>query len=134
MNLTASPRWSGLGTLGDERRSRWLVELLHDLRHAALLLKQSPAFSAVGIATIALCIGANSAVFGAVYAILFRPMPFDHPDQLYVLDASYRGARREFTSIADAADWRALNHVFTELAAMHGAGASLTTPSGPEFV
>jgi putative ABC transport system permease protein len=101
----------------DRKGSWWLVELARDFRHAARLLKQNPAFTAVGIATVALCIGANSAVFGAVYAILLRPLPFDHPEQLYVLDASYRGAGREFTSIADAADWRALNHVFTHLVA-----------------
>jgi hypothetical protein len=56
-----------------------------DLRYAARMLRQAPAFTAVAVIVLAIGIGANSAIFSLFDAVLLRPLPFDHPDELMML-------------------------------------------------
>lgn len=64
----------------------WLVRIISgatgDLRHAARLLVKSRAFTAITLLTLALCIGANTAIFSVVYALLLKPLPFPHPERI----------------------------------------------------
>ena len=108
--------------------------VIQDLQYGARMLRRAPLFSGVAILTLSLCIGANSALFSVINAVLLRPLPFERADELYVVNSTYQGARREFTSFSDFADWRARSRAFTHMAAIRGEGFSITTPSGPQHL
>ena len=110
------------------------AQVIQDLQYAARMLWRAPLFSGVAILTLSLCIGANSALFSVINAVLLRPLPFERADELYVVSSTYQGVRHEFTSFSDFADWRARSRVFTHMAAIRGEGVSITTPSGPEYL
>jgi len=81
-----------------------------------------------------MAIGGNSTLFGAIYSVLLRPLPFDRSEELYVVSSTYQGGRREFTSFTDFSDWRTRNLTFSQMGAYRGDAAAVTMPSGPEFV
>jgi putative ABC transport system permease protein len=111
-----------------------MTSVIDDLRYAARVLSRSPLFTIVAIATLALGIGANSAMFSIIDAVLLRPLPFERSEDLYVVAATHQGTRREYTSFTDFTDWRARNGVFSHMAATRGDAASVTTPDGPEYL
>lgn len=108
--------------------------VIQDLQYAARMFRRAPAFASVAILTLSLSIGANSTLFSVINAVLLRPLPFERPEQLYVVCSTYQGVRREFTSFSDFADWRVRSRAFTQMAAIRGGGADVTTPEGAEFL
>ena len=105
-----------------------------DLRYGLRTLRKSPGFAAAAVGILALGIGANSALFSVVDAVLLRPLPFPEPGRMMRLQetpppptASLRAA-----SPADYFDWRAQSHSFAALAAYRGGSLTLTGGQGPE--
>ena len=107
-------QWRGLmsDTVGSPGSLFRLDSLLQDARYAVRTLSRSPAFSVVALLALALGIGANTAVFSVVNAVLLRPLPFAEPDRL-VMVFNYRP--RGSASIADFLDWRARSRSFQSL-------------------
>jgi putative ABC transport system permease protein len=96
---------------------RWHEQLWRDVRYGLRMLAKNPGFTAVAILTLALGIGANTAIFSVVNVVLLRPLPFGEPDRLVSVVSMRRGNVPDNASYPDFADWRAQNHVFSEMAA-----------------
>jgi MacB-like periplasmic core domain len=103
----------------EERRGFWLETLWADVRYGLRMLRKSPGFTIVAILTLALGIGANTAIFSVVYAVLFRPLPYANPQQLVVVFSAkpQEGIAMTGVTYPDFEEWRRQNHVFSEMAA-----------------
>ena len=99
------------------RAGRILEDFASDVRFAFRTLAKSPGFTAVVVLTLAVGIGANTAIFSVVNAVLLRPLPFVAPDRLMSVASMRRGNVPDNASYPDFADWRAENHVFSEMTA-----------------
>jgi putative ABC transport system permease protein len=93
--------------------------LLRDLRFAVRSLAKHPTFAAVAVITIALGIGANTAIFSVVNGVLLQDLPFSQPEELVRIWSTNmeRGVPREFMSPPDIADYQSLNQTFADVAA-----------------
>src|ERR1700738_5281419 len=108
--------------------------LFRDIRYAVRSLLKRPGFAAIAVVTLALGIGANTAIFSVVNAVLLRPLPFPDPDRLVMVweDASFAGFPRNTPAPANYADWKAQNQVFSEAAALDERSFNLTADGEPE--
>jgi len=109
--------------------------LWQDLRYGARLMLKNPGFSLIAVLTLALGIGANTAIFSMVYSILLRPLNYPESDRIVTLweDHTRRGGPlREWTSPPGYQDWREQSTVFSHSAAMTGWGPTLTEAGEPE--
>jgi putative ABC transport system permease protein len=104
----------------------WLEQLLRDIRFALRLLWKTPGYTAVAILTIALGIGANTAIFSIFYATLLAPFPYPEPDQLVVVWTSVDGNRRS-VSTGDYLDWKRESKSFQILGAVSGEQFNVST-------
>lgn len=110
--------------------------LAADLRYAIRLLRKSPVFAAVAITTLALGIGATTAIFSTVDAVLIRNLPYTDPDRLVMVweDASFMGIPLDTPAPGNYFDWVRRTHSFTSMAATRGSSSSLTGDGAPEQV
>jgi putative ABC transport system permease protein len=112
--------------------------LVQDLRFALRLLRKSPAFTAVAVLALALGIGANTAIFSVVNAVLLRPLPYDHPDHLVKLWTKFVGIglpnNQNWVSAPEFADFVQLNQSFSHIAALSGDSFNIVTGGLPERV
>jgi predicted permease len=114
----------------------WLEQLLQDVRFGLRMLRKNPGFTAVAAVTLALGIGANTAIFSVVYAVLLKPLPYTHPEQLFSAFQSNKqqGIEETGCSYLNFEDWRAQNHVFSELAGTVAHQLTLTGRGEPTVV
>ena len=99
----------------DARGVRFIEEFFHDIRYGKRLLAKNPGVTLIAILTLALGIGANTAIFSVVSAFLLRPLPYGNPDRLVMVDSRHRGQSLG-VSFVDFEDWRQQNHVFDDIA------------------
>ena len=108
---------------------------LHDLRFAYRMLRKNPGFAVVTVLALALGIGANSAIFSVVNALLLKPLPYKIPERLVTVWQDHRargGPEREWASPDNFLDWRDRNTVFDSVSALAGWGPTLTGEGEPE--
>jgi putative ABC transport system permease protein len=109
----------------------------HDLRYGARVLLKRPGFTLIAVLTLALGIGANTAIFSVVQAVLLRPLPFREQERLVVAWKSEATTSHSFVelSIPESNEWRSQSRVFEHLAAMttsvYGFGYTLTVRGEP---
>jgi len=117
-------------------RSGMNVEsIVRDLRLAVRLLWRAPAFTFAAVLTVALGIGANTAIFSVVHALLLKPLPYPDPDRIVTVWQDMRargGPEREWATPGNLADWRAEKGLFASAASIRGWGPTLTGGTEPE--
>src|SRR5204863_6839481 len=111
---------------------RSLRMLLQDLRYALRMLAKQPGFTAIAVLTLALGIGANTAIFSIINSVLLRPLPYPNADRIMVLNES-SGPGQDFSvALPDYFDWQNDNAVFEHLACTHKESRNLSGILGRE--
>ncbi|MGO8786479.1 MAG: permease prefix domain 1-containing protein, partial [Terriglobia bacterium] len=95
----------------------WLEQIWQDIRLGLRMLAKNPGFTAVAALTLALGIGANTAMFSVVDAVLLEPLPYAHPEQIVQVMEKHPDGQRHLTSTLDFLDWKNQNTVFESMAA-----------------
>jgi putative ABC transport system permease protein len=118
---------------------RWLADLVQDVRYGLRLLGKNPGFTAVCILTLALGIGANTAIFSIVEAVLLRPLPFHEPERMVRLfhvppQKSFPGMSIFAISPANFLDWKAQSHSFEAMAAYRPQPMTISDAANPESI
>ena len=119
----------------DARGVMWLANAWHDVQYGMRLMRRAPGFAAAAILTVALGIGATTAIFSVVYGVVLQPLPYREPGRLVNLwsTAFKRGLPRANVGMANVYDWKARNHVFEDIAALRAvANFNLTGQGEPE--
>ncbi|HET6208103.1 MAG TPA: ABC transporter permease [Terracidiphilus sp.] len=110
-----------------------MQKLLQDVQYAIRQLIKAPVFTLTAALTLALGIGANTAIFTVVYATLLAPMPYPEPDQLVMVWSKIQDFHN-VTSAQDFLDWKSQSTVFQDLNAWSGGNFNLATKEEPEYL
>jgi putative ABC transport system permease protein len=120
---------------GREARGLSLFDtLFQDLRYSLRMLRKSPGFTAVALLTLAMGIGANTAIFSVVYSVLLEPLPYKDPSKLIFLNETTPRVGSVTLSYLDFLDWRSQSATFSQIAALHRVGFNLAGVSQPERI
>lgn len=120
----------------DERRPRRLETLWQDVGYGARILRRNPGYATLAVLTLALGIGANSAVFSIVYGVLLRPLPYENGDQLVALrqPAIRAGVSDARFSVREIEDYRAQNRTLAGIVEHHSMTFTLFGGAEPELI
>lgn len=105
-----------------------------DLRYGARMLLKKPGFTLIAIMTLALGIGANTAIFSVVNAVILRPLPYAEPERIVRMYGKFSQGNQAATSPPDFLDYRAQNRTFEEFAAVMSSSFNLTGGAEPERI
>jgi predicted permease len=142
----ADARYSALRSFGGldrmketyrERSTFAFVETMaQDLRYAVRTLRKSPGFTMTSVAVLALAIGANTATFSVLNAVLLRPLPYRSPERLAILwtEDRTRNFREGRSALWDAEEWRGQNQSFADMATFDSVSTTLTGVDGVEQI
>lgn len=108
--------------------------LFQDARYGLRMLRKAPGFTAVAVLTLALGIGANTAIFSVVYAVLLRPLPFKDPARLVMLNETTPRVGTVSVSYPNFLDWRSQSHTFSQMAGVTAVGFNLAGVTQPESI
>src|SRR6266545_2640004 len=110
--------------------------LLQDLRYGARMLLKKPGFTLIAVLTLALGVGANTAIFSVINSLMLRPLPFREPDKLFqVWESNVKlGYNETDASYPNFADWRDQNQVFEQIAIYSGGTYNLAGAAEPERI
>jgi predicted permease len=116
--------------------TQWLRDFADDARFGLRTLRKSPGFAAIAVVTLALGIGANTAIFSVVENVLLRPLPYNHPESLVEIKNTYPGFQAVGISPGDYADFHRETRSFSAMGAYGGVsqGFNLTGVGEPERV
>ncbi|MGH9764189.1 MAG: ABC transporter permease, partial [Blastocatellia bacterium] len=117
----------------DERRVNFIDHLVHDLRFAFRMLGKSPGFTALTVLTLALGIGATTAIFTVVDSVLLRPLKYPDANRIVKLEP-FRSGRQAQVAPANFLDWRQQARSYDSMAAIFVRGANLLVNGEPERV
>ncbi|HYM00065.1 MAG TPA: ABC transporter permease, partial [Blastocatellia bacterium] len=123
----------------DQRGLPVIETLLQDLRFAVRILGRNPGFTTVAVIALALGIGANTAIFSVVNAVLLKPLPYPHADRIVDVwhtppQESFPGIKKFAVSPGNFLDWQKGNHVFQEISAFTFARHNLGAAGSPVSV
>jgi putative ABC transport system permease protein len=107
--------------------------LRQNARYSIRLLRKNPGFTLIAAITLALGIGANTAIFSVIYAVLLAPMPYPEPDQLVIVWSKVQG-NNNVAAAGDFLDWKQQNKTFTDMCAWTGGSFNFATPAQPEQI
>jgi putative ABC transport system permease protein len=107
--------------------------LRQNARYSIRLLRKNPGFTLIAAITLALGIGANTAIFSVIYAVLLAPMPFPNPDELVMVWSTIQGNNNSVAA-GDFLDWKQQNKTFQDINAWSGASFNFATPAQPEQI
>src|SRR5215217_4965809 len=113
-----------------------MIQLIQDLRYAARMLWNKPGFSLIAVLTLSLGIGANTAIFSVVNAVVLRPLPFPHPEQLVLVRDDLTGRQIEGVglSVDELKDLQERTGIFEQVSAVWPVDANLTGSERPERI
>jgi hypothetical protein len=114
--------------------SNFFSGVFQDIRHTLRMLRKFPGFTVVAILTLALGIGANTAIFSIVNGVLLNPLPFPHPQELTVLYEHTTNFEKFSISYPNFLDWQRTNSTFASRAAYRHEDFNITSSGEPERV
>jgi predicted permease len=137
-NFTARRQFGNILRIEEHSRKVWqwpaLENLLTDVRYGLRMLRKNPGFTAVAVLTLALGMGANTAIFSVVEGVMLAPLPYSQPDRLVVIWESHPNAPHVWISYPNFQDWQLNARSFEKMAAFAWQGSDLTAPGTPEHL
>jgi putative ABC transport system permease protein len=128
MTITVGPN-----SRSGERSIMWLQHAGRSFRFGLRMLLKNPALSLTVLLTLALGIGANTAMFTIDYAVFLAPLPYPHSEQLVTIQSTFQG-HRDWVTAGDFLDWKEQSTVFQDMNAWTGGGFNVATQGEPENV
>lgn len=108
--------------------------LVQDVRYSLRMLRKSPILTMVAVLTLALGVGANTAVFSVINAVLLRPLPYPNADRIFLVTETWRGQGGVNVSAGNFNDWKAQSTVFASMSAVQTANFNLASGGSAERV
>jgi predicted permease len=123
-------------TYRDRRAFAAIEAIAQDIRYAVRTLRKSPGFTVASVAVLALAIGANTAMFSVLHAVLLRPLPYPSPEQLVTLwtEVPSQNLRQGRSAYWNIEEWRSRNRSFADIAFSDGMSAMLTSADRTEKI